>query len=647
MESFDDLPWIDRGPDSVIYQHSYYDVDFKDDPTDVLFCFLNNIDPDILDYELEAAANPPEPEYVYMDPRINVECPDEVIDYSKAGNEVKLFNKFPKKSCMNASQHKITIKYLQNHEKGYELDKSDIAAFHKCEAKRAMEKSTFHEFMKEYCMIYFSEIYKPLEEYTSLYRKEFGRLTNDIHSKDDEQFSIITGLPLPQNISCYEAQVSDIQVVRREGLTRLFSDKLDLEHVAFQKEKYFSEYSNQDSEDLQEDTIVMHEDALVFILAADSELESPSELIFEVKENQSIVFQKPFPSRSISLRTPRAIFKNILDTYHAVPGKIELVNMTKDDIYPHTVEVEEIQSGIEEIPYKPELVEKFLQPVVNEHTTKLMNHVETEFKLKDLKIRLLKDVPFCFNQGNQTLMNFSPKLEYKASFGCEIMSKFELISEWVAQKFLPNSLTCRQRLHAKTFYKVHSTMLSISDIEDELDFRYNIKINVLLGSLNNLLEVISRMPPGKYLLRHSEKAQDKFMAYKKTDDEINAEGKGVISLHSIFREEISNFEFFRKRKFVHINPKICSTVHLNSTTAPCAFPFWITHGTMTPIKNDRTAILKMAKKKEQAKAKLRKAAKNRKKSAKSKAKRAKKAEERKEELEVQQEIANDIKLGIN
>lgn len=647
MEDFDKLPWMDKGKDSKIYQHSFYDVDFDDDPTDLLYCFLHNINPEILEQELKAEAGPCKPEFVYVDPRTEKEALDEVIDYSKVGTAAKFFDKYPKKSLMTPSQHKVTIKYLQNQEKGgVSLNKTDLATYHKSEAKRSLERTTFHEFLKEYCLIYFPEIYKPLGEYMDIYRKGFTFISKDVLSKEDELFSIVTGFPLPQNISGFEANFKDIEVTRKEGATRLYCETIDLQPLAWQKEKYFGLSREEDSIlESREGTIVMPEDALIFLLAADSGLESPSELIFEVEDNQSVVFKKPIPSRSISLRTPRGVFQNILDTYHAIPGKCELVNMTMDGIFPQKLTIEEIHSEIEEIPYNLELVDKFLQPVPSELTAKLSNQVEINFKLEGFQITLQRNVPFCFNEGNQTLLNFSPKLEYKSPFGCEVMSKFELLSEWVAQKFLPNSLTCRQRLDVKTFQKLHSSLLSINDIEEELEFRYKIQISSLLGSLHNLLELISKLSQGKYLLRHSEKAHDKFMVYKKTEG-LDPENKGVISLHKIFQEEISSFEFFKHKKFVGIDHKVCSTVHLSSNAAPCAFPFWIKHGTTKPIKNDRTFLLKVEKKKAEAKEAKIKANRKKKKSIKSKEKRAKRKDQQKEEHEVDQDIQNDIKLGV-
>lgn len=644
-----ELPWLDKSSNnSRINQHSFYDVDFNDDPSDVLYRFLNNINPEILEHEQNAVSNTATQEFVYIDPRTNSDCLHEVIDHSKAGRSAKTFDKYPKKSCMGAAQHKVTLKYLQNNEKGGNfMNKNDLTSYHRSEAKRSMERTTFHEFMKEYCLVYFQEIYGTLEEYVNLYRKEFDHLSKEVLSKEDELFSIISGLPIPQNICAYEAEVKDIKITRREGLTRKYCETNDYHLVAGQKAKYFALSQEKQFEDLLEGTIVMHDEALVFLLAADFDNESPSELIFEVKDNQTVVFYKPFPSRSVSLRTPRAIFKNIVDTYDAVPGKCELLSMHMDAIEPQTSHIEEIFSNTESISiqYKLEPVDKFLEPVSSELTSKLSNRVDINFTLKDIQITLQRSVPFCFNEGNQTLLNFSPKLEFKSSFGCEVMSKFELLSEWVDQKFLPNSLTCRQRLDVRTFQNLHSAMLSVTDIEEELEFRYKIKTSILLGSLYHLLEIICRMPPGKYLLRHSEKSHDKFLAYKKTEG-VDPESKGVISLHNIFKEEISNLEFFKQKKYVGIDHKVCSTVHLTSNIAPCAFPFWIQYGTTRPMKNDRTAILKLEKKKADAKEARIKASRKKKKSRKSKERRAKRQEENQEQLEVQRDILNDIKLGI-
>lgn len=217
MDSFDNLPWSDKGSDSKIHQHSYYDVDFNDDPRDVFYLFLNNINLEILEHELNQVENPATPEFVYIDPRTKMECPDEVIDHSSAGRAAKMFDKYPKKSCMSASQHKATIKYLEFEDHGgYNLNKSDSASYHKSESRRAMERGIFHEFMKEYCLVYFQDIYRTLGEYVDLYRKEFAHFSKDILSKEDELFSIVSGLPMPQNIGGFEGDVKDIEVIKRE-----------------------------------------------------------------------------------------------------------------------------------------------------------------------------------------------------------------------------------------------------------------------------------------------------------------------------------------------------------------------------------------------------------------------------------------------
>lgn len=55
--------------------------------------------------------------------------------------------------------------------------------------------------------------------------------------------------------------------------------------------------------------------------------------------------------------------------------------------------------------------------------------------------------------------------------------------------------------------------LTVSEIESEMLRLHKLRPSVLLGRLNNLLRIISRIPPNKYLLRHLVKSSDKVMVY--------------------------------------------------------------------------------------------------------------------------------------
>lgn len=663
--------WL-KNQDPSSFHHSHFDVDFHEEITDPFYLSLNNIEREFLENEQNILENPPG-EFKYIDPRTGKECPEETLDYSNNGRSVKIFDKYPKKSCMKPSEHKATIKYLLNQEReGSELQKKDSALYHQSEQKRSMERTMFHEFLKEYSWIHYSDIYKPLEEFENLYKKKYKHFANKILSQENENFSIISGLPLIQNVTTLEENITDLKISRKEGFTRKYNESMDFKELAFEKEKHFSTIEEEFKifpESFNSQRIIFHEEALITLIAASLEIESLFSLIFEIHENL-IHFKKPFPSRMVNLRTSRSIFKDILDTFHAIPGKCEFVSLcfsqkaedltseysmnspeVSDDSESENSrlvinDTESCKADFEEISYKLEPIEKFLKPISSEQTKKLSNQVDVNFTLKDLKITLQKNVPFCFHEGNQTLMNFSPKLEFKSSFGCEVMTKYELLAEWVAQKFLPNSLTCRMRLDARTFQKIHSQMISINEIEEELEFRYNIKASNLLGSIHNFLTIILKLLPGKYLLNHCEKTADKFMVYKKTDFVPETESKGTKTLHSIFQEEISSFEFFQQRKYIGIDHRICSVVHLSSNCAPCAFPFWIKFGTSKPIQNDRDLIFKKEAKKQAFLEGRRKLSKKKKKSRRRREKKDLARKEDEEKMELEEDVRNDIKLGI-
>lgn len=165
-----------------------------------------------------------------------------------------------------------------------------------------------------------------------------------------------------------------------------------------------------------------------------------------------------------------------------------------------------------------------------------------------------------FFRDDGKIINISVKLEYQTKFGGEIMTKEELLKEWIQHKFQKDSLTLRYRIDVKSFQILTITQLTIDDIENELKEVYNCNPMQEFVILFNTLNCINRLPPDEYLIQaKNENNCNKLLIYKKSSN-----GKTILEDESFIIQSFS-------RKFLSIDQNVLTFVHLNEEMSPCSF----------------------------------------------------------------------------
>ncbi|CAO1412255.1 unnamed protein product [Diamesa serratosioi] len=161
-------------------------------------------------------------------------------------------------------------------------------------------------------------------------------------------------------------------------------------------------------------------------------------------------------------------------------------------------------------------------------------------------------------------VNLSIKIEYQLKYGAEKMSKEELLSEWCHQRLIPNSVTCRYRIDAKSLKILSIATLSIDEIELELKESHNVIPNELLQSIMNLFSCIQRLPQSQYLIQcKNENYCKKLYLYKASLEDTAKELDcfGFTEIQDVFN-----------RKWIPIDSKILTFINMNHQISPCCFP---------------------------------------------------------------------------
>lgn len=147
------------------------------------------------------------------------------------------------------------------------------------------------------------------------------------------------------------------------------------------------------------------------------------------------------------------------------------------------------------------------------------------------------------NEENDDIqfVNFSPKIEFQAEYGAEVMTKNELLDEWCNLFFRPK--TCTERglflKHSISIFPIliffleiisvrfdcvsgkiiHRQTISLMQVQNELENRFGIEVQHLLQRLWNVLCTLTAFPTSEYLLQRDKKQSDRVKVYEKVKDE--------------------------------------------------------------------------------------------------------------------------------
>lgn len=194
---------------------------------------------------------------------------------------------------------------------------------------------------------------------------------------------------------------------------------------------------------------------------------------------------------------------------------------------------------------------------------------------------------FTFSDDGESIIpaNISIKLEFQTRFGAETMTKNELLKEWCNLKFSKNSITLRYRVDAKTLKILSVTRITIDEVENELKKLFNFDPLEAVANLINFFDCVQRLPESDYTVQARNVDECKKLFIYKASDDVRKDYSDDIPLEiqSIF-----------SRKWIAIDPKTPSFLHVNHSFAPCCFPVTHNHQTFRNSYIQKTPFVRKA-----------------------------------------------------
>lgn len=95
-----------------------------------------------------------------------------------------------------------------------------------------------------------------------------------------------------------------------------------------------------------------------------------------------------------------------------------------------------------------------------------------------------------------------PKMEHQLGFGAEAVTFEELSHQWASLVFRPETMLARVRIEADTSEIIQIEKHTTASLSNEMRRLYNIKIEDSLSILHNIIEGLSSLTPGQYIMRH-------------------------------------------------------------------------------------------------------------------------------------------------
>ncbi|XP_023294421.2 little elongation complex subunit 2 [Lucilia cuprina] len=586
MSNFDYLSYKGNAIFRNQPNHSYFDKPFEDEQ-DCLFQTLHEIDPHFLTPE-EKAQTLKITCVTVIDPRTQKPINQLCYDHTQEEKTQK-FNS-PKRSMMTEKQHELGVKVLNALQQCLEVDEENMFNWYRLQKIRVNEKEYFQRYVFELSQVNKEQMYAPCRKLLELYQKWYKQKVIKLIKKYPAE-SYNTHLGLPQVRQCKnvlsdeQAEITQPEIVTKLGAECLWQDdtKQEIKKLKHSISSYEEIYIN--SEDLKEsleeqlktqfEKLLEDEmeeksifyiplESLLFLLTAGDYVDMPMEMLLNIKETENLegitkrylIMEQPLPPRQAGWHTYQQVVEQ------AIKGMLSVKQLnTQEKENLHT------EMGVDNSPeYKISTIEEFMQKT----TTKVNKLCKFSKVLTKWQLGTLEDnAPLKIFTSIESFVenkDVSIKLEFKAKFGCEIFTKYDLLKEWFKLKLLQKTKTHCLRLDTTNYQALLEETLSIRKLEEYL-LVYHINCQQLLNNLYEFLKMLYNMPLGHYMLRYNPKFKDKLMLCKPSQEIA----QNTINLHQLLQTDVTDLQFMTDQNFLLINENLCSLMHLQHGILPAAF----------------------------------------------------------------------------
>ncbi|KAM7360995.1 little elongation complex subunit 2 [Cochliomyia hominivorax] len=586
MSNFDYLEYKGHSIFRNQPNHAYFDKPL--DEQDCLFQCLHEIEAHFLKPE-QQTENLNSTYNIVLDPRTKNPITNLYYDHSQE-EKTKLFAA-PKRSTMTERDHELGVRVLNALQLGFKINDEDMYDWHRLTDKRLQEKQNFQKFVFEFAQTNKEKMYVPCHKLLELYRKWFKNRAIKLMEKYSSQ-SYNTHLGLPHVNQCknfikdYQLLMEQQEIITKSGETCKWQDYINKEFIKFNHsiESYFNVYTNSEDikdsleKELQTQFVSMIEkeeisetaklyiplESLLFLVTAGDYIDMPTEMILNIKEykssesdfNKYIIMDLPLPSRQGGWHT----YQQVVQQSAIAVVSLQQTSVTEER---KSLNMEESFKNFRVFP-----LQEFMQKNT-QRPDKLCKFSKLLMKWH-LRPNLADETPL---EIYTSLDNFTEnkdwflKLEYKPRFGCEVLTKYDLLKQWFQFKLLKSFKSSCFRLDVTNFQLLLEESLTLNKLEEALNVNYNINCQQLLNNLYEFLIMLYQMPLGHYMLRFNAKYKDKLMLCKPSQ-EIT---QNTIHLHQLLQTEVTDLDFMSQQDFLAIDANLCSLMHLQHTIIPAAF----------------------------------------------------------------------------
>ncbi|XP_020816327.1 little elongation complex subunit 2 [Drosophila serrata] len=591
-------------PSYKVFNKSFEHVD------DALYTFLNEVDPEVLRLELK------EPSDVFTsfklstapkDPRTNEVPRTCVCDYttSRAEPRYNFPNPLGLFSELNLMQQAACMRVLLAWQKSVEVAEDDFVVWHATEKKRCNEQQRVQKQIHDYEHAQREVLYVPMKRLVTIYGQLYELSVNKLMKMyANESYVTFSGLPQLSQCKSLNSQtvsIEEVELERVAGRIRIWPG-LELRNDSAMRNlnvrlnrysgKQFKdsptllrdEEKNQESQGAN--VVVLPLDSLLMLLTSGSYVDVPAEMFVDIGESSSaghkcIEFHTPFPARNCGWHTNNLVLTQAYEAYMSQPGQAKWLNSEPNGA---TREVSDLinsevsaSSSNLQMNYKPLLIDEFSSDIEDTSSNTALvswclrckgNNGE---EIREFQVfTTLSIAAMIVTQGkHQPLGCHLIKMENKPDCGCEIMSKYELISAWLQLKLLQAEMGHCTRISLRDFEPMLEEKLTLLTVEQLLHDYYNTSMPQLLSNLYEFLQLLGTVPAGKFLLRYSPKYKDKFLLCQATKE---ATAQSFL-LHQLLTESSpTDLNFLTQSSYLPISTTLCGRLHEELHLLPCAFP---------------------------------------------------------------------------
>ncbi|XP_028050349.1 uncharacterized protein LOC105838508 [Monomorium pharaonis] len=154
--------------------------------------------------------------------------------------------------------------------------------------------------------------------------------------------------------------------------------------------------------------------------------------------------------------------------------------------------------------------------------------IKTEIKEYKMLVRTKIDGKEMLSNGHLQSLILAPKMEHQLSFGAEATTLEEGLHQWASLKFNPKTSLARVRIAADTSEVIQIEKHTLMSLGVEIKRLYNVKVEDSLSILHNIIEGLSSLTPGQYIMQHIPQSGPFAYVYKQADYR-----KDAFDLHTI------------------------------------------------------------------------------------------------------------------